>query len=285
MTNSLVENGARLTLRDPTNGCYPLHYACALLKHEQIEIYLNQLDIGQIHLRDLNGNTPIVYLMVAFAFYLNQTKPLMTSSSKSSSPTLSSSSSSRAKRISPPMDSKSPRDQRLCTENTTKFQGKVINALKLYARITKHERAILNTKNRHGLSLNTLYDHLVKFYPNLETNEFFQIIRNELLEEIDKTLSDSHAKMSLKGDRVAFVNGSQLESKFNVETFLKKHLLINLNEMKGAKAIRHAKKVDQNLLAFFKDKYFNEKIEIFHLKPKEILNVKMSKTFNLNQTK
>ena len=93
------------------------------------------------------------------------------------------------------MDSKILSDQRLWTENTTKFLGKVINVFKLYIRIIKHERAILNTKNRHGLSLKTLYDHLVKSYPNLEANEFFQIIRNELLEEIEKTLSDSHAKM------------------------------------------------------------------------------------------
>ena len=47
-----------------------------------------------------------------------------------------------------------------------------------------------------------------------------------------------------------------------MEVFLKRHLLINLNEMKSAKAIRHAEKVDQNLLEFFKDKNLSEKIEM-----------------------
>ena len=82
LTSSLVENGAHLTLRDTTNGCYPLHYACALLKYEQIEFYLNLMSVKVSRLKDFNGNSPLVYLMVAFTFYLNRIRPPTTSSTR-----------------------------------------------------------------------------------------------------------------------------------------------------------------------------------------------------------
>jgi hypothetical protein len=178
LTHSLFDNGAHLTLRDTTNGCYPLHYACALLKHEQIEFYLNNLSVSLATLRDFNGNTPIFYLIVSFAFYLNRIRPL-TSTRKSTGYF------KRRTLISPFQSSTigeyNPEDR--IYEQTEIFQTRCISSLKVYIRSLKHSSAFLNTKNRLGLSLNDLYNHLINAYPNLENNEFFQIVKAELLEE------------------------------------------------------------------------------------------------------
>lgn len=178
LTHSLFENGAHLTLRDHTNGCYPIHYACALLKHEQIEFYLNNLNVSLATLKDFNGNTPVFYLMVAFAFYLNRIRP-QTSSRKLAGCI------KRRTMISPYQASsigESSFEDRIY-EHTEIFQTKIISALKTYIRSLKNSSSLINTNNRLGLSLNDLYNHLINAYTNIENNEFFQIIKNEILDE------------------------------------------------------------------------------------------------------
>ncbi len=72
LTRLLIENGAYLSLKDTTNGCNPLHYACALLKCDQIELYIRSIDFNLQSLRDFNGNTPLVYFIISFSFYFNR---------------------------------------------------------------------------------------------------------------------------------------------------------------------------------------------------------------------
>ena len=301
LTNSLIENGARLTLKDRTNGCYPLHYACALLKHEQIEFYLKQLTMSPTNLRDLNGNTPLVYLMVAFAYYLNYNRLYLISASS----TPSSRSSTRRRDLVSPLNNHQNDD--IQTDSIDMFQAKIIDVLKLYIRIIKHESSFLNVKNRHGLSLEILCDHLVDAYPNLNSNEFFQIIKSELLEEsfresthqFNRTIDVEKTKKPVSSTQLKFrditnrpnrhkvvsisnINMSKLydplhdeemirkSPRINIDTFLKTHLLIDLNEMRTTKTIGHSKKLDKNLLNIFTNRNSsNEKVEISNLISKE----------------
>ena len=64
MARMLIENGAKLNMTNPKNGCNALHYACALLCFELIEYYLNSMDFD-LSLVDFHGNTPLFYLIIS----------------------------------------------------------------------------------------------------------------------------------------------------------------------------------------------------------------------------
>jgi hypothetical protein len=62
MARMLIENGAVLNMVNPKNGCNALHYSCALLCFDLIDYYLNSMDFD-LSLTDFNGNTPLFYLI------------------------------------------------------------------------------------------------------------------------------------------------------------------------------------------------------------------------------
>jgi len=286
LTRVLFDNGASLTLRDLTNGCYPLHYACALLKHDQIEFYLSNWSIDLSVTRDFNGNTPLVYLMISFCFYFNRNLKRSKFFSSNAYNELNSGTEQAKFNLK---------------QHNEEFEQKLVSVLKMYLGLLKRRKQSVNTVNRLGFSLNDFYSTLVYNYMDLESHEFFLLMKNAIRDDLRNTvltisstastitpleinkirksqnemkskLFSSMSRSSLNSDVTSETYAHMLKhntesisskksnndlpqiSKGNIEILLNKHLLIDLNEMKNSKIITHSKKVDENLLHLFMNK-------------------------------
>ena len=204
LTRLLLENGAYLSLKDTTNGCSPLHYACALLKCEQIELYIRNIDFNSQSLRDFNGNTPLVYFLTSFSFYFNRiSSPLNyyyringNNNSKNSN-----NNNNNFYLYDQTLNDETYLDDELYTNrisngmNTDRiyesidfFQTKLVNTLKFYIEHLKRLNININTINRLGFSLFDFYSILTQNNKRLENHEFFQLIKSTIMEEDNKPM-------------------------------------------------------------------------------------------------
>jgi hypothetical protein len=278
LTRLLYESGASLTLRDSTNGCYPLHYACALLKSDQIEFYLSNSDIDLSMTKDFNGNTPLIYFMISFCFYFNRNlkRSKFFSTNKYNE-----------------LNCGSEQVKFNVNQQNEDFEQKLVLVLKMYLSLLKRRKRPVNTVNRLGFSLSDFYSALVYNYMDLESHEFFLLIKNAIRDDLRNTvltisttastitplennkvtktkIVSSMSRSSLNSDITnetyiikhnsdsmnskRSINELPQISKGNIEILLNKHLLIDLNEMKNSKIISHSKKLDENLLHLFMNK-------------------------------
>lgn len=269
----LIENGALISMKDALNGCNALHYACALLKCDLIELFLKNLNSNLNYSRDFNGNTPLVYLMVSYSFYLSKfqvaVSPSTQRSTQMSAPDLKHLLIEETENNSVSQD-----------EAHETFQLKVLNTLKIVFDYLKHFNISINTVNRFGYNLYDYYLHLTRHHKFLETNPVFSLIYSTIMEEnnkntkfdamlkvesplrtistLSKANSNEYMKTSSPNQDTAKLslnlNELNATNKANFESLLKKHLLISLSEMRNYKNIIHSKKVDKNLLLLFINK-------------------------------
>jgi hypothetical protein len=201
LTRLLLENGAYLSLKDTTNGCNPLHYACALLKCEQIELYMKNIDFSSHSLRDFNGNTPLIYFLISFSFYFNRiSSPLnyyrLNSNNNNKNLT---NNNNNFYLYEQTLNDETYLDDELYTNrnsngmNTDRiyesieiFQLKLFNTLRFYIDHLKRLNMTVNTINRLGYSLYDFYSILIQNNKRLENHEFFQLIKSTIIEEDNK---------------------------------------------------------------------------------------------------
>jgi hypothetical protein len=154
----LLENGAMLFQKDSTNGCSPLHYACALLNTHLIDLFLKNIDYNLESSFDSNGNTPLVYLLISFGIYLNYNN-------------------NQINKMKSKIDQKS-----------------VVVSLKTYLEHLKRYDLIANTINKFGFCLNDFYQILIKLNKSNEYHDFFILIKNTL--SIDKLKQNNESKLN-----------------------------------------------------------------------------------------
>lgn len=73
MASTFLEKGALVHLRNPQNGASAFHYACYALCYDLIEIYLKAIDFD-LNLKDHNGNTAFIYYLVALGLTEDKSK-------------------------------------------------------------------------------------------------------------------------------------------------------------------------------------------------------------------
>jgi hypothetical protein len=186
LTRLLLENGAHISLKDTITGCGPLHYACAMLKCDQIELYLKSFNFNLQKAKDFNGNTPLVYFMVSFSFYYNRILPPTSTRSQKRL------NFSNFNELSDEFHTNSANSDRIY-EYVESFQARLVNTLKAYLKYLKRHNMIANTTNRLGYSLQDFYTLLTSYSRGVESHEFFILIREAITNETHETREHSYS--------------------------------------------------------------------------------------------
>lgn len=188
----LIENGAYLTLRNSSNGCGPLHYACGLLKPELVQLYLRNLTFSLQNARDFNGNTPLVYMLVSFYFYYKRVN-LLNNMSKPNNKIKKNAAPYLLPTINENQDVDYNFKEKIESQNKI-FQTKCVEALIQYIQHLKKTSVSLNTINKQGFTLQDFYNKIVSHCPNIASHEFFQVMKTAL----DEAIKENPAEKSLK---------------------------------------------------------------------------------------
>jgi hypothetical protein len=200
----LIDNGAYMSLKNTANGCGPIHYACALLKPDLVQLFLRHVTTNLQTTRDFNGNTPLVYLLASFYFHFKRVN-LVNNMSKSYGKK-----KQKKKKKGAEQDSS---DGRLVTitetefvssgstndlmmevnfehkieQNNKFFQLKCVEALRAYLEQLRKTGGGVNTANRLGFTVQDFYAQIVSHCAGIENHEFFKTLRNALVNESQMT--------------------------------------------------------------------------------------------------
>lgn len=158
LARMLLQSGAHLSLRDATNGFNALHYACAFIKADLIQLFLKNLDSSILSTLDYNGNTPLVYFFASFGLYLDRA-------------------------LSDP--SKNAKKKKTA-KNQEKFESKATQTLLIYLDYLKNNGFRVNTMNRLGINVLDIYNYFVSYNKNLQNHEFFYLIKSSLDNETER---------------------------------------------------------------------------------------------------
>jgi hypothetical protein len=187
----LIENGAYMSLKNATNGCGPLHYACALLKPDLVQLYLKNLPGNLQNTRDFNGNTPLIYLLVSFYFYYKRVNLVnnMSKTNKKKSDELTEMFNESLTTIK---ESHEGNDfdvnfHHKIEQNNKFFQLKCVDALKMYLDQLRKAGMGVNTANRLGFTLQDFYTNIVNSCAGIENHDLFKVVKSALIDESQMT--------------------------------------------------------------------------------------------------
>jgi ankyrin repeat protein len=183
----LIENGAYMSLKNATNGCGPLHYACALLKPDLVQLFLKNLSGNLQNTRDFNGNTPLIYLLTSFYFHYRRVN-LVNNMSKSNKKKKLELTEASVDGLATIKESNEPTDldvnfHQKIEQNNKFFQLKCVDALKTYLDQLRKAGMGVNTVNRLGHTLQDFYTNTVNHCAEIANHEFFKVLKNALVEE------------------------------------------------------------------------------------------------------
>ena len=157
LARMFLESGAHLSLRDATNGFNALHYACAFIKTDLIQLFLQNLDSSILNTLDFNGNTPLVYFFASFGLYLDRA-------------------------LSDPSNNIKNKN---AAKHQEKFEAKAVQTLRFYLEYLKENGLRVNTMNRLGIYLFDIYNYFVSYNKNLKNHDFFYLIKSSLENEFE----------------------------------------------------------------------------------------------------